>query len=447
MDWIVFILGLLPYTLEIYFLSFALRYKKPQPTDTIRKPFVSVHVPIHKEPPHIVINTLKSLSDQDYKSYEVLALVNNTPQIDLRKPIKDFCQEKSSILRYYHIQTSGYKGGTLNEAIHLSDPKTEIISVVDSDYQVSKDFIKKGVGFFEGNTAIVQFPQDYRDFPDTVFFKAMYISYRYFFAVIMRMCHVLGAVAFMGTVGFIRSDAIKKAGNWSEEVLTEDSEAGLRIVLRGFKGKYIDESIGKGLMPLSFFSCRQQRFRWAYGNAQTLIKHFFALTFGKELSFKQKIAFWIQNTVWHTPLIISLSLTFFSYLSYLFSHFGAGLLTGFLISRVYSFLWLYRKIDKLSIYESILGLIFYLSLFFPMSYAPMRVLIPSKVSFYRTPKIKQRESAKYFGEIFMLFLTFLLFLVSIKEGKWINVYTCTLSIIFFACFFWIVNKGRSSMLP
>ena len=437
MDGIAFILGLLPYFLEMYFLSFALKYTKPQPIGSTQKPFVSVHVPIYQEPPHVVIETLKRLSEQNYENYEVLAIVNNTPQKDLKKPIEDICREKSNILKYHSIQTSGYKGGTLNRAMMLSDSRTQIVSVVDSDYHVSRDFIKRGVEHFEDDTAIVQFPQDYRDFPDNVFFKAMYLSYRYFFAVIMRMCHVLNAVAFMGTVGFVKMDAVKKAGNWSEDILTEDSETGLRIVLKNFKGKYIDESVGKGLMPFSFFSCRKQRFRWAYGNAQTLIRHFFALTFGRELNLKQKVAFWIQNTVWHTPLLISLLFVLLSPLNCFFSYLGAGLLTGFLTSRTYSFLWLYRRIDGLSLYESALALIFYFSLFFPMSYAPIRALIPIKVPFYRTPKAKQKENENYLGEVLIMLFTLLLLLLSLKSGSLVSVYTCALCSVFFGSFLWV----------
>jgi cellulose synthase/poly-beta-1,6-N-acetylglucosamine synthase-like glycosyltransferase len=96
----------------------------------------------------------------------------------------------------------------------------------------------------------------------------------------------------MGTVGFIRKESIHKTGEWSENIITEDSEMGLRMNLKGFKGVYVDESVGKGLMPFTWYSCRKQRFRWAYGNAQTLAKHLPALIFTRTLNFKQK---WLSS--------------------------------------------------------------------------------------------------------------------------------------------------------
>jgi len=439
MDWIFFIFGLIPYLIEVYFLKYALEYKKPEPKKLIDEPFVSIHVPIHKEPPDVVINTLEGLKKQEYKNYEVLVLVNNTPQLALRKPIKDYCKKEDKIFKYHYIETTGYKGGTLNKAMELSNPKTEIIGVVDSDYQVGSDFIKKGVSYFNDEIAIVQFPQDYRDFPKTPFYKAMYLSYRYFFAVIMRMCHVLNAVAFMGTVGFMRKKSVEETGEWSEQIITEDSEMGLRMNLKGFKGVYVDESVGKGLMPFTWFSCRKQRFRWAYGNAQTLLKHFIPLIITRRLNFKQKIAFWIQNTVWHTPLIYAL---IFIHTSRPLSFLGAGLLTGFLVSRFYSFIWIFRKIDRLTLAESILALVFYFSLFFPMSYAPIRVLIPMTTSFYRTPKAREKEKAFYIGEISLIFLTLVESLVCIIEKKWIGVYVCVISLLLFACFLWAYRQSK-----
>lgn len=85
----------------------------------------------------------------------------------------------------------------------------------------------------------------------------------------------------------------------------------------------------------------------------------------------------------------------------LLSYIAGGLLTGFLFSRAFSFLYVYRKIDGLTFREALSALIFYLSLFGPMSLAPVRALIPFRLGFYRTPQKPTKEKELYAGEVFL----------------------------------------------
>lgn len=440
MEVLYILVGILPYLVEIYFLSYALRYEKPKPKRKSFDDFVSVVVPVHREPPSEVLQTLKHLEGQSYKNYEVLVMVNNTPEDSYKRPVELYCKT-SSFCKYYDIEVKGFKGGVLNASNQFMNDKTTVVAVVDSDYRVEDQFIKKGLSYMDEEISIVQFPQDYRHFPKDIFHRAMYLAYRYFFAVIMRMCHVLNAVAFMGTVGFIKKDAITQAGRWSERIITEDSEMGLRLNIKGFRGIYVDETVGRGLMPLSWMSCRKQRFRWAYGNAQTILKYFYYLTVGKSLTLKQKVAFWVQNTVWHTPLLTSLILGF---AGYKFSLLGLGLLLGFFLSKLYGFLYVYRKIDQLSFKDSLLALIFYLSLFFPMSYAPLRALVPVDVPFYRTPKESTKEKKLLIGEVVTGFLILSLFVLSLVRKDWGGFAISILSFPLFGSLAWALYQEKKS---
>jgi len=48
---------------------------------------------------------------------------------------------------------------------------------------------------------------------------------------------------------------------------------GVRIAASGHLGVFVNGSCGKGLMPLDYVSFRTQRYRWAFGGAQILKKH------------------------------------------------------------------------------------------------------------------------------------------------------------------------------
>jgi len=412
-----------PYICELYFSLCVFSWRPSnQPSNESsnnEEPFVSILVPAYREPPEVLIDTLRSLREQNYKNYEVLVLINNTPEPELWLPVKNYCERIGKPFKFIYLERiNGYKAGVLNEAEKYIDPKTEIIGIVDSDYIVDRNFIKKAIDHFStSEVGVVQFPQDYRNVNDDLFSQAMYYSYRYFFATIMKFSDLIGATSFMGTVGFIRRRALIDVGGWDEKILTEDSEIGLRINAKGYKCIYIDQSIGKGLMPLDFKSCKTQRYRWSYGNMQTILKHFKLLLLSKKLPIKKKLAFITQNTVWHNPLLIVITL---GYLSLVIPKLGILCLTlgsMYLFSKTLIFLSIFKKVDNLSFYKAFISYLFYLSLFVPMSIAPMKALIGVKSSFKRTPKCYNHLiNSKDFEELIIGGLIVILIILSLKKG-------------------------------
>ena len=81
---------------------------------------------------------------------------------------------------------AGYKSGALNFALAQTDPRAEMIGVVDADYLAEPCFLRKLVpAFVDPKVAFIQAPQDYRDFEPGSFSEAMYYSYEYFFEIPM----------------------------------------------------------------------------------------------------------------------------------------------------------------------------------------------------------------------------------------------------------------------
>jgi len=125
----------------------------------------------------VVRATLEALSRLDYPDYEVCVLVNNTTDTEFIEPILEICKNLEERFRFFHLlYVRGFKAGTLNYALNVTGRDTEIIAIVDSDYVVDKNFLKEAVGYFiDPDVAIVQIPQDYRDFPETHWFEGMYM--------------------------------------------------------------------------------------------------------------------------------------------------------------------------------------------------------------------------------------------------------------------------------
>lgn len=253
------------------------RVADPQPV-TDYFPRVSLHVPAYNEPPEMVIETLDALARLDYPNYEVIVIDDNTTDERLWRPLETHCAKLG--FKFFHLENwPGFKSGALNFALTKTDPAAEIIGVVDSDYVVQPDYLRRCVGFFRRpSVAFVQTPQDYRDVaPDDRYAKACYDAYLYFFKISMVGRNEHNGIIFAGTMGLIRKDIVQSLGGWDEWCITEDAEISLRILDGGHEGVYVDQSFGKGLMPFNFEGLKKQRFRWAFGGMQILRRHWSAL--------------------------------------------------------------------------------------------------------------------------------------------------------------------------
>lgn len=238
-------------------------------------PRVCLQVPAYNEPPELVLQTLEALARLAYPHYIVQVVVNNTTDPALWRPVEDACNRLGPQFRFIHLPIwPGFKAGALNEATRRLDPDVEIVGIVDADYIVSPDFLKACVPYLaDPDVAFVQTPQHYRDWQDSAYLRGLFYAYRYFFDVTMVARARVNAIIFGGTMGLIRLSALREIGVWAEWCITEDAEASLRLLARGWRAVYVHQSFGEGLMPLDFDGLRRQRFRWAFGGVQIIRRH------------------------------------------------------------------------------------------------------------------------------------------------------------------------------
>jgi cellulose synthase/poly-beta-1,6-N-acetylglucosamine synthase-like glycosyltransferase len=244
-------------------------------------PFVSLQVPAYNEPPDMVIETLTSLVALDYPAYEVIVIDDNTDDETLWRPVEAWCHDHG--VKFAHLEDwPGYKSGALNYALReMVDPRTELIGVIDADYQLSPDFLSACAPLFADATiGFIQAPQDYRDWEQAPFYRRLYYSYKYFFAISQPSRNERDGAIFAGTMGLIRREALEGAGGWDEWCITEDAELSLRLLRDGWSGLHVDRSFGVGVMPLTFEALKGQRFRWCFGGIQILRRHWRLMTPG-----------------------------------------------------------------------------------------------------------------------------------------------------------------------
>ena len=366
-------------------------------------PFVCLQVPCYNEPPDMVIATLSSLLSLDYPSYEIQVLDDNTDDEALWRPVEAWCKQHG--VKFVHLSDwPGYKSGALNYALqHMVDDSCELIGVIDSDYQIDPQFLRRCVPLFaDGKVGFIQAPQDYRDWESAPFYRRLYYSYQYFFAVSQPSRNERDGAIFAGTMGLIRRRALEQAGGWDEWCITEDAELSLRILRNGWSGLHVDRSFGKGIMPLTFEALKGQRFRWCFGGIQILRRHWRSMLPGAEtdanhLTLGQRWAYLCGGIQWYGDF---LALLFFFCLLVGAANviFSGGLvfrkLTGFLLAAIplLVVLGLLRAVALLrrgtgATWSDALGaFLIWQSTILTVTSASIQGLFAKEAAFLRTPK-------------------------------------------------------------
>jgi exo-beta-1,3-glucanase (GH17 family)/cellulose synthase/poly-beta-1,6-N-acetylglucosamine synthase-like glycosyltransferase len=239
-------------------------------------PWVSIHLACCNEPPDMVLGTLKSLLALDWPQLEIVVVDNNTRDPSLWQPVQQFVAEQAHPhLHFHHLPNwPGYKAGALNYALAHTHSEVAWIGVVDADYVVDPQWLRRLAGHFSNaQLAVVQSPQAHRAWQGQRLGRMMNWEYEGFFRLGMHHRHERNALVQHGTMTLIRAASLRAVNGWNTHCICEDTELGLRLLQRGQRLLYVDEVLGTGLVPSDFASYQRQRMRWAEGAMQILRQH------------------------------------------------------------------------------------------------------------------------------------------------------------------------------
>jgi len=367
---------------------------------------VSIHVPIHNEPPEMVRETLLALSRLDYKNFEVLVLDNNTVDPKVWQPVRETCAELGPHFRFFHLENwPGFKAGALNFGLKMTAEDADIIAVIDSDYQVAPDWLRTMVPYFvKEDIGFVQSPQDYRDGHESMFKNMCNWEYAGFFHIGMVQRNYFNAVIQHGTMTLVRKSALIKVGAWAEWCICEDAELGIKLYREGYDSVYINHSFGKGLTPDTLAGYIGQRFRWAYGAVQIVKHHWRSLapwaTKGGLTSAQRYyfLAGWLPWFADGLALLFTITSVGLSAFALLYPKMVQLPVAAFLIPTIGSFvfkfvrsLWLYAvRVKDCSFIESLGAGVAALGLTHTVAKAMLNGMVTSGKPFFRTPKCEDK---------------------------------------------------------
>ncbi len=256
------------------------RRSRPLPkADPLYRPFVSLHIPAYNEPPDLLIKTIKAAEAIDYPNFEVIVIDNNTADSAVYGPVEEYCRDREHV-RFVHVAPwPGYKAGACNLALRrYTDPRAEIIGLIDADDIVQPHYLRETVPYFsDPHLGFLQTFEGNRDYEGSAYYTACVDSYQGFYLAIMSSRNERDSVPFVGTMGLFRRSALVGIGGWNEWCISEDTEASLRMSKAGWGGLYIPRCFGRGIVPPTYAGLNTQRHRWCFGAMQIFRLHWRSL--------------------------------------------------------------------------------------------------------------------------------------------------------------------------
>jgi len=256
------------------------RHSRENPVaDPSYLPMVSLHIPAYNEPPELLIETIKAVEAIDYPDFEIVVIDNNTTDPAVYGPVEEYCRGRDR-LKFVHVAPwPGYKAGACNLALRqYTDPRAEIIGLIDADDIVQPHYLKETVPYFvDSHLGFVQTFEGNRDYEGSAYYTACVDSYQAFYLAVMSGRNERDSIPFVGTMGLFRRSALEGMGGWNEWCISEDTEASLRALKAGWGGLYLPRCFGRGIVPPTFAGLNTQRHRWCFGAMQILRLHWRSL--------------------------------------------------------------------------------------------------------------------------------------------------------------------------
>ena len=211
-------------------------------------------------------------------------------------------------ITYIHrTNREGFKAGALDNG--LKSAKGEFVCIFDADFTPYSDWLMKVIHHFaEPHIGMVQTRWTHlnRNYSFLTEVEAILLDGHFILEHGGRSRSNV-FFNFNGTAGMWRLQAIKDAGGWEHDTLTEDTDLSYRSQLKGWKFLYLQDVECPAELPIEMTAFKTQQARWAKGLIQCAIKDL-PKVLKSDVRRREKIEAWYHLTANISyPLMIVLS--------------------------------------------------------------------------------------------------------------------------------------------
>ena len=247
-----------------------------------KEPFVSIHIASYNEK-RVLERLLQSCEQLDYHRYEVVLVDDST---DATLDILDRWQGRPRFKIAHRPNRDGFKGGALDQALRMMDPRADFVLVFDADAVPFPDSLQRFLPHFykrfrssgrlrrrEEVAAVQSYQWHVLNKSENWLTAAVRAEYSGSYMVERVYQDDIGAMKMVaGTAYMIRADLLRELG-WGRS-LTEDWELTLRLYRRGYRVVYTPYAETPAECVSTFARLARQRMRWAEGHMFNVRRNF-----------------------------------------------------------------------------------------------------------------------------------------------------------------------------
>lgn len=250
-------------------------WRTPTPPQKGEWPKVCVQLPMYNEYA-VAERIIRAAASLDYPRDKLEIQVLDDSDDDTVDLVKEIVSELAAsgvnIRLVQRASREGYKAGALKHGLSLSD--ADFFAVFDADFIPPRDFLRRTIPHFQDpKIGAVQARWGYTNDTASPFamLQAVILDGHFVVEQFVRNREGLFMI-FNGTGGVWRASAIRDAGGWESDTITEDADLSYRAQLAGYRILYLPDVICPSELPMDVNALKSQQRRWTKGGVQTMRK-------------------------------------------------------------------------------------------------------------------------------------------------------------------------------
>ena len=253
-------------------------------------PSVTILVPAHNEEA-VIADCLQALLELDYPVEKLQIMPVNDRSTDRTRAIIDAiaARHPGRITPFHRHQGKPGKAAALKDATALV--ARDILIVFDADYLPGRGLIKQLVApFFDPEVGAVMGRVVPLNTGTNLLTRLLDMERSGGYQVDQQARMNLHLVPqYGGTVGGVRSSALRAIGGWRDDALAEDTDLTYRLLLGGWKTIYQNRSECYEEVPETWPVRVRQIMRWTKGHNQAAFRYAGRLLWSDKVSLREKL--------------------------------------------------------------------------------------------------------------------------------------------------------------